>query len=155
MLPVFFLLFCKAEDGMRDAYVAFFSSRRRHTRCLSDWSSDVCSSDLTAYWSQTYSAWSQIPMENSGGNPGLLLEHKHFVTATWRSFQRAQIDVLRPAILPTQFITTNIGGLAWSDNWDHYAITADLDLASWDDYVGQGHLDAAKNAMLNRSEESR
>src|SRR5205814_3220530 len=28
----------------------FFSSRRRHTRCLSDWSSDVCSSDL-GYWS--------------------------------------------------------------------------------------------------------
>src|SRR5205814_6882730 len=26
----------------------FFSSRRRHTRCLSDWSSDVCSSDLSA-----------------------------------------------------------------------------------------------------------
>src|SRR5262245_65032341 len=26
----------------------FFSSRRRHTRCLSDWSSDVCSSDLIA-----------------------------------------------------------------------------------------------------------
>src|SRR5262245_36394068 len=26
----------------------FFSSRRRHTRCLSDWSSDVCSSDLRA-----------------------------------------------------------------------------------------------------------
>src|SRR5205814_3644331 len=24
----------------------FFSSSRRHTRCLSDWSSDVCSSDL-------------------------------------------------------------------------------------------------------------
>src|SRR6476659_3849922 len=27
----------------------FFSSRRRHTRCLSDWSSDVCSSDLLAF----------------------------------------------------------------------------------------------------------
>src|SRR5258705_1518763 len=27
-------------------YIFFFSSRRRHTRCLSDWSSDVCSSDL-------------------------------------------------------------------------------------------------------------
>src|SRR5258705_2797404 len=26
----------------------FFSSRRRHTRCLSDWSSDVCSSDLVS-----------------------------------------------------------------------------------------------------------
>src|SRR5882724_13542120 len=30
----------------------FFSSRRRHTRCLSDWSSDVCSSDLLAAWPQ-------------------------------------------------------------------------------------------------------
>src|SRR5205814_5630535 len=27
----------------------FFSSRRRHTRCLSDWSSDVCSSDLANF----------------------------------------------------------------------------------------------------------
>src|SRR5258706_9024058 len=26
----------------------FFSSRRRHTRLVSDWSSDVCSSDLAA-----------------------------------------------------------------------------------------------------------
>src|SRR4030042_3938169 len=26
----------------------FFSSRRRHTRCSRDWSSDVCSSDLNA-----------------------------------------------------------------------------------------------------------
>src|SRR5207249_9032574 len=27
----------------------FFSSRRRHTRSKRDWSSDVCSSDLTRY----------------------------------------------------------------------------------------------------------
>src|SRR5260221_3953086 len=30
------------------AYLFFFSSRRRHTRSLCDWSSDVCSSDLPA-----------------------------------------------------------------------------------------------------------
>ena len=47
------LLFFKAEDGIRDVAVTgvqtcalFFSSRRRHTRCSRDWSSDVCSSDL-------------------------------------------------------------------------------------------------------------
>src|SRR5438093_2433072 len=28
----------------------FFSSRRRHTRLVSDWSSDVCSSDLILSW---------------------------------------------------------------------------------------------------------
>src|SRR5687768_17735740 len=28
----------------------FFSSRRRHTRCSRDWSSDVCSSDLHCHY---------------------------------------------------------------------------------------------------------
>src|SRR5207245_2042220 len=35
----------------------FFSSRRRHTRCYRDWSSDVCSSDLTVLASATMPAW--------------------------------------------------------------------------------------------------
>src|SRR3989449_5111221 len=30
----------------RFCFFFFFSSRRRHTRCSRDWSSDVCSSDL-------------------------------------------------------------------------------------------------------------
>src|SRR5207245_6674506 len=30
-----------------DFFFFFFSSRRRHTRCYRDWSSDVCSSDLS------------------------------------------------------------------------------------------------------------
>src|SRR5262249_58917506 len=33
----------------------FFSSRRRHTRLVSDWSSDVCSSDLQTH--AEASAW--------------------------------------------------------------------------------------------------
>src|SRR2546429_357656 len=34
------------ESDNGDMYVdGFFSSRRRHTRCSRDWSSDVCSSD--------------------------------------------------------------------------------------------------------------
>src|SRR5207245_8117851 len=34
------------ELGTYTFNVFFFSSRRRHTRCYRDWSSDVCSSDL-------------------------------------------------------------------------------------------------------------
>src|SRR2546422_1077515 len=36
------------EDVCSSAFLCFFffSSRRRHTRCSRDWSSDVCSSDL-------------------------------------------------------------------------------------------------------------
>src|SRR5438105_5612047 len=33
----------------RTPSVFFFSSRRRHTRSTRDWSSDVCSSDLTSH----------------------------------------------------------------------------------------------------------
>src|SRR3712207_8102114 len=32
-----------------DLTLLFFSSRRRHTRYWRDWSSDVCSSDLSCY----------------------------------------------------------------------------------------------------------
>src|SRR5262249_59289364 len=32
----------------------FFSSRRRHTRLVSDWSSDVCSSDLADWQAQPH-----------------------------------------------------------------------------------------------------
>src|SRR5207245_5943535 len=37
-----YLVFCLSDC----LYFFFFSSRRRHTRCYRDWSSDVCSSDL-------------------------------------------------------------------------------------------------------------
>src|SRR3989337_3553169 len=36
----------------------FFSSRRRHTRCYRDWSSDVCSSDLMIRHTRCYRDWS-------------------------------------------------------------------------------------------------
>src|SRR5205809_3505261 len=36
------------REAVGGANQFFFSSRRRHTRCSRDWSSDVCSSDLSA-----------------------------------------------------------------------------------------------------------
>src|SRR5260370_25301257 len=39
---------CEFQVLSRFKYLFFFSSRRRHTRFKCDWSSDVCSSDLTA-----------------------------------------------------------------------------------------------------------
>jgi len=103
----------------------------------------------TEYWSQAYSAWSQIPLNGENGNPALMLEHRHFVTATWQSFLRDQIAAIRAHSDKHQFITTNVGGLGWTDNWDHYKINQELDLASWDDYVGTGHLDVVRNAFMN------
>ena len=101
----------------------------------------------TAYWSETYGAWSQIPVQENGGNPGLMLNWKDFVSDTWRSYQRNQLDVLRPLIEPRQKITTNMMG--WFDGYDHYTVAQDLDFASWDDYVRTPHLDPVENGATH------
>src|SRR5438045_8583714 len=48
----------------------FFSSRRRHTRCLSDWSSDVCSSDLSMHARHTVTAVVTGKPIDLGGSSG-------------------------------------------------------------------------------------
>jgi len=101
----------------------------------------------TAYWSQTYTNWSQIPIETTYGNPGLLLSWKRFVSDTWRSYQKNQLDVIRANADPRQFITTNMMG--FFDGYDHYTVSQDLDLASWDDYVGSGQLNPANNGAAH------
>src|SRR5258706_12007963 len=51
MFPAFMIGCVRGTDWPnvdRGGCFFFFSSRRRHTRLVSDWSSDVCSSDLAA-----------------------------------------------------------------------------------------------------------
>src|SRR5262245_4498644 len=50
----------------------FFSSRRRHTRCLSDWSSDVCSSDLQSAQDQSRAGTGQASQEVAGQAAAIL-----------------------------------------------------------------------------------
>jgi beta-galactosidase len=108
----------------------------------------------TAYWSQTYSAWEQIPIPNNAypsvsgmHNPGLMLEFKHFITHSYRQFQRLQIDSLRPHLEPDVWITHNLMG--WHAGYDHYEISADLDMVSWDWYVPTGHHDYLTSGAIH------
>ena len=101
----------------------------------------------TAYWSETYQDWNQISIQDEYGNPGLLLNWKQFVSDTWRSYQRNQIDAIRAHVEPRQKITTNMMG--WFGEYDAYTVTQDLDFASWDDYVGEGHLDPVENGSIH------
>src|SRR5471030_78082 len=56
-IPFYAPVTCLA-DNRGEQSVFFFSSRRRHTSCLSDWSSDVCSSDLgPKWWTKNYRLW--------------------------------------------------------------------------------------------------
>jgi beta-galactosidase len=93
----------------------------------------------TPYWSQTYSDWSQIPLPVGSHNPGLMLDFKRFTTSVYRSYFKAQIDPIRRYVLPEQFITHNC--LGFVAPLDYYEINRDLDLVSWDHYVGSGDPD--------------
>jgi beta-galactosidase len=120
------------QDWVRDHYKTLDNLNARWT---------------TAYWSESYTDWSQIPIQEKYGNPGLLLSWKRFVSDTWRSYDKNQIDVLRPNIDKRMWITTNTMG--WFDGYDHYTVEQDLDLAAWDDYVGRGHLDPNYNGAAH------
>jgi len=101
----------------------------------------------TSYWSQTYDNWAEIPIPIGGHNPGLMLDWKRFVTYTWTSYQQNQIDAIRKQADARQFITGNFMG--FFDGFDHYQISEPLTFASWDDYVGSGHVDPVYNGLAH------
>src|SRR2546430_730639 len=51
---------------MCDVFVFFFSSRRRHTRFDCDWSSDVCSSDLSGGEAQRVKLATELAKRDTG-----------------------------------------------------------------------------------------
>lgn len=101
----------------------------------------------TAYWSETYTAWTQIPLGTPGNNPGLMLDFRRFVTDAYKNYQHNQIEAIRSNADPRQFITSNFMG--WYNAFDHYVLSDELDLASWDDYVGRGHLKPLDNGLVH------
>ncbi len=101
----------------------------------------------TAYWSQTYTEWEQIPIPIGGHNPGLMLEFKRFTTHNYRNFQKIQLDCLRPHLPEHAWVTHNFMG--WFDGFDHYDMAEELDMASWDYYVGTGHHDYLANSATH------
>ncbi len=91
----------------------------------------------TAYWSQTYAEWSEVPIPVGAHHPGLALEFRRFVSHAYARYQRVQIDAIRAH--GNAPITHN--ALGWFEAVDLDVVFQDLDVASWDSYVGSGHLD--------------
>src|SRR2546429_2250281 len=81
----------------------FFSSRRRHTRCSRDWSSDVCSSDLLT--------------DDSGAARSQCGSHRNFVASrrTTRDRKSTRLNSSHGYISYSVlcFIKNKLFGLAW------------------------------------------
>lgn len=98
----------------------------------------------TQYWSQYYNDFDQVPLHATGQqNPALLLDFKHFVTATWIDYVQNQVRAIRPLIDPRMFVTTNT--MFWNAGFDHFAMHRGLDIAAWDNYIPDGRPDWVAN----------
>jgi len=126
------------DEETRAAWQAFLRERYRDLATLNErWG--------MAYWSQDYSDWSQIPIRMDGGvNPCHLAAYRRFVTEATRVYQADQVAAIRTHARPDQFITHNFHGDL--TDGDPHVLGQDLDVASFDYYVGAGHLDAGHEA---------
>jgi len=90
----------------------------------------------TAFWSQTYDGWAQVPLPDvppRSPNPGLALDYRRFVSDSYVAYQALQTRVLRSRCEPRQFVTTNLMGFGFSE-LDYHRLARDLDFVSWDNY---------------------
>ncbi len=106
----------------------------------------------TAFWSHTYTDWSQIESPSPIGEQavhGLTLDWKRFVTEQTLDFMKAEMEPLR-RITPGVPCTTNMMGLY--DGVNYYRLSEALDVASWDNYPmwrsDEGDLEVALQAAM-------
>ena len=116
------------DDGTRKAFQAWLKERYGTLDELNQrWHTD--------YHSSMYTDWSQIPLGSDTGYPALLINWRRFVTDTWRSFEKNEVDAIRRYADPRQHITTNLMG--WNDRFNQYEVMKELDFAAWDDPLGK------------------
>ncbi len=90
----------------------------------------------TAFWSQTYSDWSQIRLPDRPPrvpNPGLALDYRRFVSDSFARYQALQASILRELRGSHQFVTHNLMGFGFPE-LDYHRLAEDLDVVSWDNY---------------------
>lgn len=95
----------------------------------------------TVFWSQTYTAWEQIPVPRKvyqEHNPSLLVDFDRFCADGYTYYNKLQVDVLRRYIPEDVFITHN---LVYSDMAvNQQQMAQDLDYVAFDNYPVWGGL---------------
>src|SRR3989449_6333963 len=92
---------------MQDFACFFFSSRRRHTRCSRDWSSDVCSSDLAR--AGVFLAF-QYPVEIRG------ITNSYFLRSALNALRKERGEPELDPIDFLQFLEAKLKAIGWDDS---------------------------------------
>jgi len=125
------------EYGCHDTILSYSDPARRAFR---DWLAQKYQSvDAlnrawgNVFWSMEVRSFNEIDLPNltvTEPNPAHVMDFRRFSSDQVVAFNRAQVDVLRP--LTDAPIAHNYMGRI--TEFDHFAVGADLDIASWDSY---------------------
>jgi len=88
----------------------------------------------TVFWSQEYGSFDAVDSPAATvteAHPAHWLDYRRFASDEVRRFNRAQCDILRQ-LSPGRALVHNFMQLF--TGFDHHAVAADLDVASWDSY---------------------
>jgi beta-galactosidase len=96
----------------------------------------------TAYFSQEYSSWEQIPFAVEGQNACLVAAFRQFVTEVWKRYFDNQASAIRLHASRAQFITHNFS-YTFSKH-DPHDLASGMEFGSVDAYPFGGHLDPDK-----------
>jgi len=102
----------------------------------------------TVFWSQIYTEWDEIPVPReleTAHNPSLLLDYRRFISDSYITYQKLQLDILR-RICPDKFITNNLMGLF--NGIDYYKLARPLDFISWDNYPNLRFVGGEKSPVI-------
>jgi len=115
-------------DMCQDAFRAFL--RRKYNDDLDA----LNQAWWTAFWSHTYTDWSQLESPSSIGETsihGLTLDWRRFVTHQTIDFMRSEIDAVRK-VTPDIPVTTNMHGSGF--HLDYHRFVPCMDVIAWDAY---------------------
>ncbi len=126
------------EYGCHDTVVSYSESAAQgFRRWLAAKYGDVGALNISwgnVFWSMEYRSFSEINPPNltvTEPNPAHLLDFRRFSSHEVASFNRIQVDILR-AESPGRDVVHNYMG--FFDQFDHHAVSRDLDVATWDSY---------------------
>ncbi len=86
------------------------------------------------FWSQEYLDFDDIDLPNltvTEANPSHVLDFRRYSSDAVVAFNRAQCEIIRPRS-PDRDVVHNFMG--FFTDFDHHAVSRDLDVASWDSY---------------------
>ncbi|MFZ8986313.1 MAG: beta-galactosidase [Steroidobacteraceae bacterium] len=115
------------SEAARQAFREWLAKRYGHIQALNEAWGNV-------FWSMDYADFEQVDLPNltvTEANPAHRLDFQRFSSDQVVAFNREQVEILRE-LSPGRTITHNFMG--FFTDFDHHAVAADLDVASWDSY---------------------